>query len=297
METVLALACSHAGLIVSRKDRAPAGQSERFYATFETLRRELAALRPDAIVILGTDHMRAWTLAGGVPQFAVGVGPTARGLGDGGVAPRDFAVHQEFAAALLEGCVRQGADLAFTEDVKIDHSFVVPLTLLDPDGEIPIVPVTQNCNVPPRPTFERSHSFGQQARAALDALDFGRIAFVATGGLSHWVGDDARRAFMLRTPGTRLPDLDRFRVELEETGPVNEDFDSRFLDALRDGRAREFFAEWPDDRLEAEAGNGAHELRNWATACGFTGDSAAEVLCYEPVDEWLTGVGVARFKV
>ena len=296
MEIALALACSHAGLIISRKDRAPAGQSDRFYATFEALRGQIAALRPDAIVILATDHMKAWTLAGGVPQFAVGVGPTAHGLGDGGVAARDIAVHQEFAAALLEGCVNQGADVTFTEDVRIDHSFVVPLTLLDPDGAIPIVPVTQNCNVPPRPTFERSFSFGQQARKALDAVD-GRIVFVATGGLSHWVGDEARRAFMLRRPGTRLADLANHPVELEETGPVNEKFDSDFLAATQDSQLPQFLLEWSDERLEQEAGNGAHELRNWASAVGFVEGNPAEVLCYEPVDEWLTGVGVVRFKV
>jgi aromatic ring-opening dioxygenase catalytic subunit (LigB family) len=296
MEIALALACSHAGLIISRKDRAPAAQSDHFYATFEALRREISALRPDAIVIVATDHMKAWTLAGGVPQYAVGVGPTAHGLGDGGVAPRDIAVHQEFAVTLLEGCVSQGADVAFAEDVRIDHSFVVPLTLLDPDGTIPIVPVTQNCNVPPRPTFERSLAFGEQARKALDGVD-GRIVFVATGGLSHWVGDDARREFMRRRPGTRLPDLAAHPVELEETGPINEKFDSAFLGAMQDARLPQFLREWTDERLEREAGNGAHELRNWASAYGFVGGSPAAVLCYEPVDEWLTGVGVVRFRV
>ncbi len=118
---------------------------------------------------------------------------------------------------------------------------------------------------------------------------------IATGGLSHWVGDDARRAFMDRLPGTRVSDLEQFPVELEETGPVNEDFDRAFLDAVCAGRLLPFFEDWPDERLQNEAGNGAHELRNWATLCGFLDDAAGDVVAYEPVEEWLTGVGIVRF--
>jgi 2,3-dihydroxyphenylpropionate 1,2-dioxygenase len=294
MDIGLSIACSHAGLIVTRRENASIAAGEEFFAAMARLRDEVKALRPDAIVILATDHMKAWTLAGGIPQFAIGVGPVAHGLGDAGIPEVDLPVNQEIARALLRGCIDQGADLAYTEDVRIDHSFVVPLSLLDPDGTVPIVPLTQNCNVPPRPTWRRSHEFGRQLRAVLDTLP-GRVVVVATGGLSHWVGDAARRAFMNRPPGARLAELSRHPVTLEETGPVNEDFDHGFLDAVCAGGAARFMAGWPDHRLEAEAGNGAHEVRNWITACGLMADAPASVVAYAPVEEWLTGVGVVRF--
>lgn len=294
METVLAIACSHAGLIATRKDRAESGQSDRWFKAAGEVRQEIQELSPDAIVLIGTDHMKAWTLAGGVPPHAIGVGPVAHGLGDAGVPSRDVPIHQELAAGLLQRFVAGGGLLTFRERAEIDHSFVLPLDLLDPAADFPIVPITQNCNVPPRPTMAASHDFGARLRAAASDLP-GRVVVIATGGLSHWVGDDARRAFMDRLPGTRVSDLEQFPVELEETGPVNEDFDRAFLDAVCAGRLLPFFDDWPDERLQNEAGNGAHELRNWATLCGFLDDAAGDVVAYEPVEEWLTGVGIVRF--
>jgi 2,3-dihydroxyphenylpropionate 1,2-dioxygenase len=295
VEIVLAIACSHAGLIETRREMAAPEQSGRYFQAADLLRKQVAEAAPDAIVIVGTDHMKAWTLAGGVPATAIGVGPIAHGLGDAGVAPRDIPINQEFAARLLCEFVEAGGSLAFREDVPIDHSFVLPLDLFDPDGDVPIVPITQNCNVPPRPTMQASYRFGQELRSAGRDVP-GRVVVVATGGLSHWVGNEERRAFMDRTPGTRLPDLHRHPVGLEETGPVNDSFDRAFLEAVCAGRLMSFMGEWPDARLETEAGNGAHELRNWATISGLVDDARAEVLTYEPVAEWLTGVAIVRFE-
>jgi 2,3-dihydroxyphenylpropionate 1,2-dioxygenase len=294
MHTALTIACSHAGLIATRRDDAPPEQAASFFGGAEAVREEIRALDPDALIVLATDHMKAWTLAGGVPPYAIGVGPVAHGIGDAGVPARDIPVHHDIAAALLTELTVAGASLAFTEDVRIDHSFVVPLDLFDRDAEYPIVPITQNCNVPPRPTMAASYEFGIRLRAAMERID-GRVVVIATGGLSHWVGDDRRRAFMNRRPGTRLPDLVAHPVELEETGPVNAEFDRDFLDAVCAGRVREFMSDWPDDVLEARAGNGAHELRNWLTACALADDAPAEIVAYEPVPEWLTGVGIVRF--
>lgn len=294
MEIALGIACSHAGLIATRRDQGAPDQSGRYFAAAGRLRDEIRALEPDAIVVLGTDHMKAYTLAGGIPPAAIGVGAVAHGLGDAGVPARDIPVHADIAAGLLEAYTAGGGALTFAEEIRIDHSFVVPLDLFDPDARFPIVAITQNCNVPPRPTMQASHDLGVRLRAALDTLP-GRVVFIATGGLSHWVGDERRRAFMQRQPGSRLADLAQHPVELEETGPVNERFDKELLDAVQAGELVEFMRRWPDDELEREAGNGAHELRNWVTAAGVLGGAPGEVLAYEPIAEWLTGVGIVRF--
>ncbi|MBB5786129.1 hypothetical protein [Jiangella mangrovi] len=294
MEIALGIACSHAGLIATRRDQGSPDQSGRYFAAADLLREQIRDLAPDAIVVLGTDHMKAYTLAGGIPPAAIGVGTVAHGLGDAGVPARDIPVHADLAAGLLEAYTAAGGALTFAEEIRIDHSFVVPLDLFDPEASFPIVAITQNCNVPPRPTMQAGYDLGTGLRAAIDTLP-GRVVFIATGGLSHWVGDERRRAFMQRQPGSRLADLAQHPVELEETGPVNERFDKEFLDAVQAGDIAGFLRGWPDDRLEQEAGNGAHELRNWATAAGFLGDAPGEVLAYEPIAEWLTGVGIVRF--
>src|SRR5262249_38960725 len=250
----------------------------------------------DALVVVATDHLQAFPLANVVP-FSVGVGPVARGLGDGGLAPCTVPVHQPLARAILGVGAERAMDLAFSEDPGIDHSFVMPLTLLAPALDIPVVPVVQNCNVPPRPAFGRSRQLGAAIRQGILAGPPGRAVVVGTGGLSHWVGSAERRAFMSRPARTRLARLAAHPPILPETGEINADFDRLFLDQVASGRLGAFVAEWTPDRVEAVAGNGAQEVRNWITAAAALDDAPAEVLAYEPVAEWLTGTAVARFRL
>jgi aromatic ring-opening dioxygenase catalytic subunit (LigB family) len=296
MEIVGAFACSHAGLIVARRERAPTGPRERVFGAYQALQEEIARLHPDAVVVVATDHLQAFPLAN-VPAFSVGVGPVAAGLGDGGLPPCTVPVHQGLAQAILSGCVERGVDLAFSEAVSVDHSFVMPLSLLVPGLDIPIVPITQNCNVPPRPTFTRSRQLGRAIGESIRNRPGGRAVVIGTGGLSHWVGSAARRAFMNRAAGTRLAQLAEHPVVLDETGEINEEFDRQFLDLVVAGRLAEFVAAWTPERVEEVAGNGAHELRNWITTAAVANDARATVLAYEPVAEWLTGTAVVRFDL
>lgn len=296
MNIVGAFACSHAGLIVQRRAGAPDAQRTAVYDAFAQVRRTIADLQPDAILVLATDHMKAWPLPG-VPQFSIGVGAVAVGLGDGGIPALEVAVHQPLAQALLDGCVGRHFDLAFSEDVRIDHSFTMPLTQITPDLDIPIVPVATNCNVPPRPTMQRCRDLGTTIADVLGEGPEGRVVLVATGGLSHWVGTERRREFMKRPAGTRLPDLADYPVELGATGPINAQFDRRFLEMVTAGRTSEAITTWLPEQLEAEAGNGAQEVRTWLTVAGAVRDAPARVLAYEAVEEWMTGTAIVQFDV
>ena len=120
---------------------------------------------------------------------------------------------------------------------------------------------------------------------------------IGTGGLSHWVGSPTRRAFMSRPAGTRIAELAAHPVVLEETGAINQEFDRWFLDQVAANSPSWPAATWTPDRIEAVAGNGAQELRNWITTAATVGDARAQVLAYEPVAEWLTGTAVVRFAV
>jgi aromatic ring-opening dioxygenase catalytic subunit (LigB family) len=296
MDIVGAYACSHAGLIVTRRDRAPAAQAARVSSAYAAARDEIARQRPDVVVVVATDHQQAFPLTNVVP-FSIGVGPVAKGLGDAGLPPCVVPIHQPLAQAILTACGERGVDLAFSEAPLIDHSFVMPLTLLRPELDVPIVPVTQNCNVPPRPTFARSGELGRALRESIRSGPRGRAVVIGTGGLSHWVGSPARRAFMNRAAGTRLAQLAAHPVVLEETGEINAEFDRRFLDQVTAGRMAQFVAAWTPERVEEVAGNGAQELRNWITTAAIAGDARATVLAYEPVAEWLTGTAVVRFAL
>ena len=140
--------------------------------------------------------------------------------------------------------IDQGVDIAFSEAPGIDHSFMIPLGLINPDDAIPIVPITMNCNTPPRPTFGRSREIGQALGTAIAAAGPGRAVLVGTGGLSHWVGSEERRAFQNRRPGDRIAERGNYPLELPEEGPINEPFDREFLEAYGTGQMAAFSARW-----------------------------------------------------
>ena len=54
---------------------------------------------------------------------------------------------------------------------------------------------------------------------------------------------------------------------------------------------RSWVDEVTTDQLQA-GGVGAHELRTWFAAYA-AGDEGLETVAYEPVREWLTGLGIA----
>lgn len=296
MDVVGAFACSHTGLITTRRDLADREDSEPVFAAFAEAASQIEALDPDVIVIIGTDHLQAYSLAQ-LPAYSIGVGPAAQGCGDAGQPDCAVPVHQPVAQHILAGAVERGFDLSYCEEVWIDHSFVCPLLLLTPQLQRPIVPLAVNCNYPPRPTLARSMQLGTMLRDVLTDGGNGRAVLVGTGGLSHWVGSAERRAFIDRPAGSRLPELASYPVTIDDTGPINEQFDQEFLGDLTTGKLAEFADRWPPDRIEQEAGNGAHELRNWLTVAAAAGFGPGEVLAYRAVPEWLTGIAVARFSL
>jgi 2,3-dihydroxyphenylpropionate 1,2-dioxygenase len=298
MELVGAFACSHAGFLITHYDQASAEKRDHVYQGFATMRERVARARPDALIVVATDHGRVFPL-NHQPQFVIGVGPTARGIGDAGIPACELAVHQPIAQALLEGCIDAGVDLSYSEDVSIDHSFVTPLMLTTPRLEIPIVPIVQNCRMPPMPRLKRSHAVGHLIGAAIrGSATAGRVVMIGTGGLSHWVGDERRRAFLRQPAGSRLARESEYPLSLPATGPINEAFDREFLAALADGQAEALVDRWSaDSELEDTAGNGAQEIRNWLLVAGVADDVPAEVLGYAAVPEWHTGSAVAAFDV
>ncbi len=296
MEIVGAYATSHAGLIISHAAKADPAQKDRVYAGFDTVRREIEELAPDAIVILATDHGRIYTLAN-LPPFVIGVGPVARGIGDAGLAECEVPLHQAFAQAILEGTMARDVDLAYSEDTRIDHSFVCPLLLVTPALDVPIVPLAISCSRPPLPSLNRTYDVGRRIGDAIRSGPTGRVVVIGTGGLSHWVGDEGRQAFLRRPAGTRFGHEAEFPVTIGERGQINVDFDHDFLDRLGRGDAAGFIAEWPHERVIAEGGNGAQEVRNWLAMAGIVEDRPLEPIAYEPIPEWHTGTAVARFRV
>lgn len=285
-----AYATSHTAMII-RKFQSDNDVHVAVHQAFAQVRAEVDRLRPDLLVVVGSEHLNSFGYDS-FPQICVGVGETATGWGDGGVASAEVPLAGAFAAQLLADGVAAGFDLAFSANPKIDHAFMAPLTLIRPEMDIPVVPVFQNANTEPLPPLWRCAQLGELLRDVITRRPAAeRVVVLGTGGLSHWVG----------TP---------------EMGRINTDFDERFLRHVRAGDLGAILA-MPTADVLAEAGNGAPEIRNWVTAIAAAstrdGGAASEpawapgrgdergarvprgaVLAYESVPDWATGIALAR---
>jgi aromatic ring-opening dioxygenase catalytic subunit (LigB family) len=265
----LAAATSHVGAIVKNAQADPAN-SKVLHDAWRRLDAEIAEARLDAVVLVATDHYETFGLEN-YPAFCIGLGEEHRGWGEFGNPGGTVTGRPELAAALLEGLTARGFELARSHTMALDHSFTVPLAKLPSAAAAGVVPLFVNCNTPPLPSLRRCLGLGGALGETVRALPGGaRIGVIGTGGLSHWVG------------------LPRF-------GEINEEFDTRLLALLEDGRAEDVL-DWDDDRILDEAGNGALEIRTWLVAAGAAG-GPARVHAYRPMPGWTVGIGISGFEV
>jgi hypothetical protein len=267
-EIVAAALTSHAPGITGRPDVARPEQRERVHAGFAEIRRRLVAARPDVLVAFVNDHVQNFPYSN-MPAFCVGLADAHDAPGPGSasfmrIPARKVPGAPDWALSLLEAGLAAGFDLAYSYEIESWDELSVPLHFLTPDGEVPVVPLYTNCAAPPLPAPRRCHAVGGLLRDFVESRPAGeRIALLATGGISHWVG----------TP---------------ETGRINPDFDRWVLDHVARGEVEPLLRlTWAD--IERDAGNGGQEIRNWLGLLGAVPGAKGEVLAYEPVDEWITG--------
>lgn len=272
MPLVFTAAANHAPGITARREAATERQREIFFGAYRKLQQELAAARLDALVIVSAEHFSNFFL-NNMPAFCVGL---AAGY-HGPVEDEPFLKIPKCvvpgAAALAGGlasAVSAEIDIAHSQELVLDHGMMVPLHLLTPEMDLPIVPIIINCLAPPLPALTRCYELGRALRRALEARPE-RVGLLAAGGLSHWPA-------------------------VPESGHLNLDFDRDFVaDFLANDRAR--LTRYADDELARVAGPGAHEIRAWIVAAGATEGCTGKAFCFEPVPAWAVTGCVATMAV
>jgi 2,3-dihydroxyphenylpropionate 1,2-dioxygenase len=262
MPLVAAVACPHTPQLLVRPETEDRDLVLRVHAAYGRVKRLLAEARPDAICVIGGDHIEGFFL-NAVPAFAVYAGASVSG--QFGSYDYTFPVHEPLARAILEQGIERDFDLTYSQDLRLDYAFYVPLHFTMPAPAVPIVPLYVNVYLPPQPTPRRCYAWGRALRQILDARPE-RIALMASGGLSHYPGTDRYAS----------PDYE---------------WDRQMLAALADGRGAET-ARLTGDELD-KAGN--VEFRTWITLLGAVGDARAAVDCYEP--SWHHGNSVVTWPV
>ncbi|MEJ0065221.1 MAG: hypothetical protein WDM85_07040 [Caulobacteraceae bacterium] len=230
------------------------------------MRARIHALEPDLVVLAGSDHLNNFSLGMQV-TLAVGVADSFTTLGDGGAPAVTFQGHRSFAEGFARYANSHDFDLVQAEELRPDHGMAIPRLVIDPDNVLPIVPLYINCNMPVPPSPGRCHRLGGVLKAYVEtARPAGeRVVVVGAGGLSHWLC-------------------------LPEQGKVAAEFDLDFIQRMIDGRADELAA-LSAEHIEAVAGNGGLELTAWLFMAGATPKARGEKLFYEPIPEWISGMG------
>jgi len=261
---------SHTAAMLRMPQGTNEAQAENVFQAFAHLRNSLKASRADVLVIVATDHMMTFSFDS-VPVFAIGTGGAFPSWGEGGTPERTFKGIDAFGDDIVRRMIDSAFDVVSVSEMKLDHAFGCPLSFLMKDIDIPLLPIYVNCTVPPLPSHARCRDFGIALGEALrDQSIAQRVAIVGTGGISHWVG-------------------------LPQTGLINESFDQDFLRLFEAGELDAIVA-FDSDKVIAEAGNGAAEIRNWLIAAAAAKASKGTRLAYEPVSAWKTGIGLVELS-
>jgi 3-O-methylgallate 3,4-dioxygenase len=244
------------------------------------LASDLQRTEPDVVIIIGDDQRELYTAAN-QPAIAVSTAASfemALLEHQLSAPPTPFfqvVAHEylmddshkvvgapEFATELVGALVRAGFDIATSGETPagagFGHAFGFPVFRFFGDRPISVVPVLLNTYYPPnQPTPARCFEFGAALRAAVEGAESPvRVAIIASGGLSHFVIDEA---------------LDR-----------------RVLDAIHHG-------EWEQlRRIPTELLNsGSSEIRNWIAAAGALQDRPVAWSEYVPCYRSEAGTGCA----
>src|ERR1017187_340990 len=229
-----------------RTSQLPESEAPPFAAAWvskvKAYRETLARSRPDVLVMVGSDHFHQLWLDN-MPQFLIGKAPfyDANFYNE----EREFGLprlllrgDEELSAYLLRTGIDAGFDLAFSNELRVDHRITCPITPLRPEAALPIVPVYTNIFAPPMPQPARFVQLGQAIRAMIEAWPSDkRVAVIGTGHLSLELGGPrllslgrgAPRQFGPHGPD---PEFDRKAVEWIASGDLKSALAEVSLDSL-----------------------------------------------------------------
>ena len=279
------------------------GPGKDFVAAVERLRK-FNGVKVDAIILFGPDHYRNF-FYDQMPQFCIGV-EKLDGYGDYDSPAGPLPVQQELGKFVLQSLMDNGFDPAVSLNMCVDHGHTQPYAAVNPELDIPVVPIMINCQGGPRPSYRRVAAFGRAVGDAVRAFPQDlNVIVMGSGGLSHFLpkmsADDeatpeATRDYIINgRERSREVNAEKERISKERraenrTGKVSEEWDAWFLNLMETNNLEPLHA-LSDAEIEAAAGNGAHELRTWVAAAAAWGRDLKTV-GYEAVPTWITGMGV-----
>lgn len=289
------------------RNRAAPDAEKRFWSAIEKAAEYVAEADPDLVVVFYPDHVNGFFYKL-LPAFCVGIDGAS--VGDFGTAAGKLDIPENRAWSCAEHTLREGVDVAISYRMDVDHGGVQSIELLS--TKVPLsrmIPIYVNCALAPRPTMARVRALGA-AVGHWAASCPERVLIVGSGGLSH---DPPIPSLGSATPEVRQRLIDggplshsartsrqnnvlgegpRYAAGQSKLLPLDPEWDRRLLDAFTACDLMVLDAS-DDDAITRTGGRGGHEVRCWISALAALGQSyRSEVLYYEPIPEWLTGMGI-----
>jgi aromatic ring-opening dioxygenase catalytic subunit (LigB family) len=267
-----AYAASHGPLLVREWEALPQDQKQRLERAFAQLGQRIAAARPDALIVVSPDHWSNFFLDN-VPAVCIGVGESNEGPPEPwmkGFPHREIPGHPELALHIVREAMSEGFEPSVSHRLKLDHGICIPLWRMSLERLPRIVPMLVNSIEPPLPSLRRCLEWGRQlARAVKSYPEPIKVSILATGGLSHSIGEPTM-------------------------GAIYEDFDRETLRLFSSGE-RDLIS-YLEKNLPSH-GNGSEEVRNWLVAHGAAGARGFALVDYLPVPKVIVGCGFASWTI
>ncbi|MFT3732127.1 MAG: extradiol dioxygenase [Hyphomicrobium sp.] len=326
-KVVTALSMSHAPGVLGWPDAPSKEMKDSIASAHAECARRLKEAKPDVIIAFLDDHFENH-FRNLMPTFAVGIFQTHSGPADYMMEALKFDEkvvidgQPELGEAVLRALISMNFDVARMGEIEYGNNLLVPLKFLTPNFDIPVLPIYTNVFSPPLPSMRRAYDFGAAVRKIVDGLPADlRVAFLATGGLSHWPpvwteGAPEDDEFLMRmkryqTEGRQVAledpslysDLAQYEIEMASKMQwplriqhplVNAHWDREILEAFAKGDVDKLCTMTYED-VEEGGGHGGHEILNWMAVMGAMGGAPAHVIGYEPVVEWICGMGYIAY--
>jgi 2,3-dihydroxyphenylpropionate 1,2-dioxygenase len=259
-EIVAACAAVHAPQLLSRPPHEDADKLDSSTRGLQTFGRVLDETEPDTIILIGLDHLETFWLEA-VPAFTIVMSPQVEAHYMD--RKRTARVDTDLAASMVRGLIERDFDVTYSQDALLGHAFLTPMEYIVGDRDIAIVPLLVNTYLPPIPSPRRAFALGQ-AIAEVLAERPGKVAVIASGGMSHF-------------PGTARYEAPNFA------------FDEWILTEIANGRYDDLLSLSPVNLDEV----GESELMTWYVALGIMGKVPGTLLTYEELSHH--GHGVVQF--
>lgn len=263
----------------SDPEKFPA-QARQAEAALDQLENLLVQARPDVVLVIGDDQDELFGFDN-MPAFAVYTGqeivmkemplPHPRltwtdktfWSGYGMDMPHTFAGAPELARDMVKGLIRLGVDVSVSDSIPdpsrraFGHAYGFIYQRLMKRLRVPMLPVLLNTYFPPNnPTAARCFQIGTAIGQALAASPIqARVAVIASGGLSHFLCEEA--------------------------------FDRKVMQALKTHDVHTL-TQIPQEALCS----GSSETRNWITMAGAIAHLRCTYDEYIPVYRTAVGTGI-----